>query len=79
MNSKNLIPFNKMTTERHKEISRLGGLASGVERRKNRDFIILAQKYLNRANIIDEELEEYKKWKRSKARKDYLKRTKNKP
>ena len=79
MNNKNLIPFNKMTTERHKEISRLGGLASGVERRKNRDFKIFAYEYLFRANIIDEELEEYEKWKRSKARKDYLKRTENKP
>ena len=79
MNDKNLIPFNKLPIKRHKEISRLGGLASGVERRKNRDFIILAQEYLFRANIIDEELEYYKKWKRSKARKEYLKRTENKP
>ena len=79
MNSKNLIPFDKMTTKRHKEISRLGGLASGVERRKNRAFKSMAQEYLYRAYFIDEELEEFKKWRRSKARKDYLKRTENKP
>ena len=79
MNSKNLIPFDKMTTKRHKEISRLGGIASGVERRKNRIFRTVAQEYLSRAYIIDEEMEEFKKWRRSKARKEYLKRIENKP
>ena len=79
MNNKNLIPFNKMSSEQHKKISRLGGIASGEERRKTKKWKSVAQEYLYKTYIIDEELEEYKKWKRSKARKDYLKRTKNKP
>jgi len=37
------ISFDKMTTKRHKEISRLGGLASGVETRKNRAFKLMAK------------------------------------
>ena len=78
-NIKNLIPFNKMPIEKHKEISRLGGLASGVKRRNDRAFKSLAQEYMKRYFIIDEEIEYYKKWRRSKTRKEYLKRTENKP
>ena len=32
MNDENLITFKQMQPERHKELSRLGGIASGVRR-----------------------------------------------
>ena len=34
----NLIPFNQMTPERHRELSAKGGRASGVTRRKKADM-----------------------------------------
>lgn len=37
-NNSNLVPFNAMSAERHREISRLGGIASGEARRQKRDL-----------------------------------------
>ena len=37
-NNGNLVPFNAMSAERHREISRLGGIASGEARRQKRDL-----------------------------------------
>ena len=37
-NNSNLVPFNTMSKERHREISRLGGVASGEARRQKRDL-----------------------------------------
>ncbi len=34
MNDQNLIPFDQMSSERHRELSRRGGIASGETRRK---------------------------------------------
>lgn len=39
MNEQNLKPFNTMTAEQHRELSRRGGKASGAARRAKRDRI----------------------------------------
>lgn len=36
-NDQNLIPFSKMSSERHRELSRKGGKRSGEVRRRKRD------------------------------------------
>ncbi len=38
MNSENLIPFNKLTEEEHREIARKGGIKSGETRRRKKTF-----------------------------------------
>ena len=38
MNDKNLIPLNKRSKAKKKEIARRGGIASGISRNKNKDF-----------------------------------------
>lgn len=38
-NVQNLIPFNELSKDRHREISRRGGLASGATRRRKRAAI----------------------------------------
>ena len=39
----NLIPFNELPEDRHRELSRKGGKASGVARRAKRDRIEAAK------------------------------------
>lgn len=36
-NEQNLIPFTKRTPEEHRELSRKGGIASGVARRQKKE------------------------------------------
>lgn len=43
MNTQNLKPFNTMTAEQHRELSRRGGQASGAARRAKRDRIEAAK------------------------------------
>ena len=38
-NEQNLIPFSELPKDRHRELSRLGGLASGAARRRKREAI----------------------------------------
>jgi hypothetical protein len=38
MNESNLIPFNELTEEEHREIARKGGKASGEARRRKKTF-----------------------------------------
>lgn len=38
-NTQNLKPFNTMTAEEHRELSRRGGIASGKRRREQRQYI----------------------------------------
>lgn len=55
MNNGNLIPFNAMPEERHRELSRRGGKASGAARRAKRKQIeeakarAIAEKEMRRA------------------------------
>lgn len=42
-NEQNLIPFNVLTADRHRELSRRGGKASGEARRKKRERIEAAK------------------------------------
>ena len=43
MNTANLKPFNTMTAEQHRELSRRGGQASGAARRAKRERIEAAK------------------------------------
>lgn len=43
MNKENLIPFNAMPEERHRELSRKGGLHSAAVRREKRERIEAAK------------------------------------
>ena len=38
-NAQNLIPFSELPKDRHRELSRKGGLASGAARRRKREAI----------------------------------------
>ena len=56
MNDENLIPYNfrNMDADRHREISRKGGWASGIARRRKRERLeqakemVIAEKILHR-------------------------------
>lgn len=50
-NNSNLIPFDSLSEERHKELSRLGGIASGVARRKKAE---LKQQIIDEGRIQNE-------------------------
>lgn len=38
-NEQNLVPFSELPKDRHKELSRKGGIASGAARRRKREAI----------------------------------------
>ena len=38
-NEQNLVPFSELPEDRHRELSRKGGIASGVARRRKREAI----------------------------------------
>ena len=56
MNDKNLTPFDRMPAEKHREISRLGGIASGKARREKRIRIEAKKERARRAEAERERL-----------------------
>ena len=54
----NLIPFDQMTPERHRELSSRGGIASGKTRRRKtamrQGFIELMRQHAIKEDVIDE-------------------------
>ena len=66
-NIENLTPFNEMPPERHREISAMGGRASGAARRKDRALreyctILMAQAFA--IEPLADDLREFKRWKK---------------
>ena len=66
MNEQNLVPFNKMDPFRHREISRLGGIASGIKRKERRDKINKFYEYLEDCQLADEFLDDFKAFRRQR-------------
>ena len=68
-----LVPWNRLDPDRHKEISRKGGINSGIARRKKKaereQLEAIFVNVCRRAALEDEcfeEYEEFRKWKRAK-------------
>ena len=61
MNTKNLRPFNTMSPEEHRELSRRGGIASGVRRRYLADLRLEMIEMLAGMQLAQETREEYKR------------------
>lgn len=70
----NLVPFNEMSKERHKEISRLGGIASGKKRRKKSVLVKLCKIQLEKAFLIEgitkQELDDFYRWQKEQRKKE---------
>ena len=67
----NLIQFDEMPPERHRELSALGGIASGEARRKNKELAESAYKMLEyhaQREELREELREFVKWRCKKEK-----------
>ena len=70
---KNLIQFDEMSTERHRELSARGGRASGETRRRKaamraslRDTL---EKYAIAEELIDD-IHEFHRWQKAKAKRE---------
>jgi len=73
----NLTLFNKIPPEKHREISRKGGIASGASRIRKAEIrkhvIEVFEEDCIKQICIEEEVESYKKWKRSKSYRKFKK------
>lgn len=75
MNEQNLIPFGKMSPERHRELSRMGGIASGQTRARRAYMKAAAREILLRMVYFrdaDEQLKAewaaFQRWRRSEKK-----------
>lgn len=70
----NLIPFNEMPKEQHKEISRRGGIASGEKRRKKSALVKLCKMQLEKTflaeGITKQELEDFRRWQQEQRKQE---------
>ena len=67
MNDENLIRFDEMTPERHRELSARGGRRSGEKRRQNADVRKIIEMTFLKAVLTDQlesEIAEFKRWKK---------------
>ena len=71
MNDENLIPFDKMPPEQHKELSRRGGVASGITRARHAYMRSVAEELVMRCYVFNdtkEEIAAFRAWKRRKKK-----------
>ena len=72
MKNNNLIPFNQMPPEQHRELSKRGGIASGKKRKANallkKRMIELLRRYDMFEKLSDEEYADFKKWQRKQRK-----------
>lgn len=72
MNDKNLIQFDQMPPEQHRELSRRGGIASGKKRKANallkKRMIELLRRYDMLEKLSDEEYADFKEWQRKQRK-----------
>lgn len=61
MNNENLRPFNTMSPEEHRELSRRGGIASGERRRYLRDLRLEMIEMIAGMQLAQETREEYQR------------------
>ena len=61
MNNENLRPFNTMSPEEHRELSRRGGIASGERRRYLADLRLSMIETLAGMQLAQETREEYRR------------------
>lgn len=73
MNNQNLIPFNELPPELHRELSRRGGIASGERRRYLADLRLAMIETLAGRDLAEETRAEYRR-----AVKAYVKRERTK-
>lgn len=72
MNDENLIRFDEMPPDKHKELSRRGGIASGEKRRDLAYMRELALQYslcFSAKSDAEKEVEEFRKWQKMQRRK----------
>ena len=67
MNDENLITFNQMQPERHKELSRLGGIASG-QTRARRAYMKAAAREMQLRMVYFKDADEFQRWRRSEKK-----------
>ena len=71
MNDENLITFNQMQPERHKELSRLGGIASGQTRARKaaaREMQLRMVYFKDADADLKAEWAEFQRWRRSEKK-----------
>lgn len=72
MKNNNLIPFNQMPPEQHRELSKRGGIASGKKRKSNallkKRMIELLRRYDMFEKLSDEEYADFKEWQRKQRK-----------
>lgn len=73
MNERNLIKFSNMDPEQHRELSSLGGVQSGIERRRRayirRKAIETLRTMDELQELTDQEYVDFKKWQKTQKRK----------
>lgn len=71
----NLVPFNKMPKEQHREISRRGGIASGEKRRKKSALVKLCKIQLEKAflaeGVTKQELDDFRRWQQEQRKQEH--------
>lgn len=75
MNEQNLVPFGKMSPERQREISRMGGIASGQARARRAYMRVKARELQLRMVYFEDASEElqaewaaFQRWRRSERK-----------
>lgn len=59
-NTENLRPFNTLSPEEHRELSRRGGIASGERRREIAEIRAKVRLYAAASDLVNETREEYR-------------------
>lgn len=72
---KNLIPLQDRTPEERREISRMGGIASGIARAYKREIRETAERtfdaYLLSEGYLNQDIKDFREWQKAKRRKEY--------
>lgn len=76
MNNENLKPFNVLSEEEHRALSRLGGIASGEARARKaymkavaRELILRSEYFKDAEEELEQEWNEFQRWRRRHPRK----------
>ena len=76
MNNENLRPFNVLSPEEHRKVSRMGGIASGQARARKaymkavaREMILRSVYFSEAEEELEQEWNEFQRWRRRQRRK----------
>lgn len=72
---KNLIPLQDRTPEERREISRMGGIASGIMRTYKKEIRLSAERTFNAfllsEGYLEQDIKDFRAWQKAQKRKQY--------